>query len=119
MSGSANLIQLAMWATTAAAGVASVSVFLEGIKALRAKKRAQRYVRERMRIDTTLASIRQHAVRDALSTEEIETAMKSIEAAIVSMSETDKKFIKQGLHQDSPRGTKRYVNELLTWAEAR
>lgn len=118
MIGSESVLKIVMGATVLASVMASGKLFLEAAIALRAKKRAQRYVRERTKVDTNLASIRQHAVTlQPLSPEEIEAAMKSIEVAISSMSEADKKLIKEGLHQeDSPRGTKRYVNELLKWA---
>jgi hypothetical protein len=118
MIGSESLISILAVGSTVAAAGASLAVFLQGLGGLRAKKRAQRFVRERTQVDAALASIRQHARKEQLSPEEVAAAMKSIEAAISSspMSETDKLYIHEGLHQDSPQATKRYVGELLKWA---
>jgi biopolymer transport protein ExbB/TolQ len=118
MIGSESLVALVTVGSTVAGAVTSLLILLQSASGLRAKKRAQRYVRERTRVDASLASIRQHAKKEQLSPEEVASAMKSIEAAISSspMSETDKNYIHEGLHQDSPNATKRYVGELLKWA---
>jgi hypothetical protein len=118
MIGSESWFALVTVGSTVAAAVASLSIFLESVSGLRAKKRAQRYVRERTKVDETLASIRLHAKKEPLSSEEVAVATRSIEAAISSssLSERDKHHIREGLHQDSPKATKRYVDELLKWA---
>ncbi|MGY3238109.1 hypothetical protein ACVWZ4_001234 [Bradyrhizobium sp. USDA 4472] len=64
--------------------------------------------------DAVLAAMVSRASKAPLDHQELEAVTKSIEAAISAMSESDKKLIGEGLHQDNPRGTKRYVRDLLT-----
>jgi hypothetical protein len=113
MIDSVNILQFMSVGATVAATLAAAKTFVNGIEAIRAKKRAEPYLHDRLTIDSELASIAKHASNSTLNPHEIEVALKSIEAAIATMSETDKRLIKEGLHQDSPTGTKRYVRDLL------
>jgi hypothetical protein len=97
-------------------GVAG-AMAIEALRAIRAKSRAKYYLLEKSVSDAELREIIGRHLGSKVSPEELESRLRKIEKAISGhLSESDQNFVKQGLHQHSQTGARRYVEDVLSAA---
>lgn len=112
----AMAIQILAIVASFIAVLASFVVAAGAMKALRAKHRAQWHIRRIALTDHALVSLLQTQARQKLTSDDIEKLLHQIEELTASLPESDRKYVRQGLHQDSRDGARRYVREVLSVA---
>jgi hypothetical protein len=100
-----------------AAGIVGAATIVVTLEALRAKLRARTYFHDARLRDKDLQRILvalEHA--ESMSAQDVEASIAALEARLGAFSARDRGFIKQGLHQPSQQGVRRFAKELATAA---
>jgi hypothetical protein len=98
-----------------AAGILAFGTVAITLDALRAKVRARvvlhRAILADHKFEKTLVAL-DHS--EKMSPEEISVIIKELETRLSELSARDQAYIRQGLHQASPKGVQRFAKELAT-----
>jgi hypothetical protein len=109
------LATLSVGLAALSAGAAAVITTIFVIEALRAKIRARILLHRKSIQDEILRDCLIRLSRDEkLSAAETVAAVDELEARLNDLSDRDRYYIKQGLHQNSSKGVERFAKELAT-----
>lgn len=97
------------------AAIGAIGTIIATMMALRAKRRAQAHFFETYHDQLALFDLKDRPA-ESLTKEEVEKLSRMIEESISSMSKSDRRLIKQGLHQSNPAGVRNYIREVAAAA---
>lgn len=116
MSNASNIGSLLYVITSAcltiAALIAIISIY-RTLRALRAKHRAHVMLLNAAISDEELKHLFVAAEQDVFTDLEVRNAVEKIAGIILKLSPEDQKVLEDGMHQQNPVGTKRFVKSVL------